>query len=225
MRRFVLARIKTIVILACLLASLSCGHDQQLASIEIQPGQETFGAANIPVQSDSGLSVQLRALGHYIHPPVTKDITNQVVWNSNDTQMVAVNSSGLLSVQGVDCGSSLVSATMNTNKSSGGIGSTGALVTGNMTANVVCFTGGGSGSATLTITFAGTGSGTVSVSPSNTICQSTCFLSFPVGSGPIMLTAAANGTFGGWGNCPSANGTVCTINTLSADLNLTATFN
>ena len=141
MRRFLLARIKTIGAFACLLVSLSCGHDQQLVSIEIQPGQETFGAANIPVQANAGSNVQLRALGHYIHPPVTKDITNQVIWNSNDAQMVTVSSSGLLTATGNACGSSLVSATINTNKSAGGIGSTGALVTGNMTANVVCFTG------------------------------------------------------------------------------------
>ena len=29
--------------------------------------------------------MQLRALGTYIHPPVTKDITNQVTWESNTT--------------------------------------------------------------------------------------------------------------------------------------------
>jgi hypothetical protein len=46
----------------------SCGHDQQLVSITVQPQSETFGAANIPVSADAGLSVQLRALGTYIHP-------------------------------------------------------------------------------------------------------------------------------------------------------------
>jgi hypothetical protein len=58
----------------------SCGHDQQLVSISIAPSTETFGASNIPVSADAGLNVQLRALGTYIHPPVTKDITNQATW-------------------------------------------------------------------------------------------------------------------------------------------------
>ena len=73
----------------------SCGRDMQLSTIAIQPPIETFGATNIPVDLDAGLSVQLRAMGNYIQPPVTKDITNQVTWVSNDTQMVTVTSTGL----------------------------------------------------------------------------------------------------------------------------------
>jgi hypothetical protein len=127
----------------CLVELPSCGHDQQLVDISIQPATETFGAATIPVSADAGLNVQLRALGDYIHPPVTKDITDQVTWASNDTQMVTVSSTGLLTATGVACGSSLVSATVNTNKSTGNLSSSGAIVTGYMTANVVCFTGTG----------------------------------------------------------------------------------
>ncbi|MFY9910496.1 MAG: hypothetical protein WAK56_11660, partial [Candidatus Sulfotelmatobacter sp.] len=59
-------------------AVLSCGDPQELVSIQIQPGTETFGAANIPVSQDAGLQAQLTAMGTYVHPPVTKDITNQV---------------------------------------------------------------------------------------------------------------------------------------------------
>jgi len=54
----------------------SCGHEQQLVSISIQPQTETFGASNIPVSASAGATVQLRAIGNYIHPPVSKDITN-----------------------------------------------------------------------------------------------------------------------------------------------------
>ncbi len=57
----------------------SCAHEQQLTSITVQPTTETFGAADIPVSADAGLNVQLRALGSFIHPPVTKDITDQVL--------------------------------------------------------------------------------------------------------------------------------------------------
>jgi hypothetical protein len=110
-------------------------------SITIIPDTETFGDAKIPVDLDAGLNVQLRALGSYIHPPVTKDITNQVTWVSNTPQMVTVSSTGLITVTGLACGGTIISATITTNHSPGNISSTGAIVTGNMTANVVCFTG------------------------------------------------------------------------------------
>jgi hypothetical protein len=118
----------------------SCGHEQQLVSITIQPATETFGAASIPVDLDAGLNVQLKALGNYIHPPVTKDITGQVTWASNTPQMVTVNSTGLITATGGACGGTLVTATVTTNKSAGNISSSGAAVIGTMTANVVCDT-------------------------------------------------------------------------------------
>src|ERR1700757_302622 len=149
-----------------LLSLASCGHDQELTQITVQPDTETFGASNIPVPDDTGSQVQLRALGNYIHPPVTKDITSQVTWNSNTPQMMTVDSSGLLTVTGLACGATLVSATVKTNSSAGGISSSGAIVTGSMTGNVVCFTSSsGGGNPALTLTFQGNGSGAVSSSP------------------------------------------------------------
>ena len=129
------------VAVLCTIGLPSCGHDQQLVSIDIQPSTETFGDSNTPVPADAGLNVQLRALGNYIHPPVTKDITDQVTWSSNTPQMVTVNSTGLITATGGSCGNTLISATVTTNKSAGNLSSSGALVTGTMTANVVCFTG------------------------------------------------------------------------------------
>jgi hypothetical protein len=208
----------------------SCGRSQQLVSIQIQPTSETFGASNIPVPADTGLTVQLRALGTYIHPPVTKDITSQVTWASNDTQMMTVASTGLLTVTGVSCGGTLVSATLTTNTSSGGLSSTGAIVTGYMTGNVVCFTssGGGTGSPTLTLTFAGNGSGTVTSSPSGLSCASPspCLAQFPNGT-TVTLTAAPIGgaTFGSWSGCDTSNSTnPCSV-TLTANRTVTVTFN
>ena len=123
-----------------LLATLSaCGHDQQLVSITIQPTTEIFGATNIPVPLDAGLNVQLRALGSYIHPPVTKDITDQVTWVSNTPDMVTVNATGLITATGNSCGDTIVTATITTNHSSGDVPSKGAIATGSMTATVVCF--------------------------------------------------------------------------------------
>jgi len=132
----------SLAIVVLLVGLNSCGHEQQLVSISIQPQTEIFGASNIPVSASAGATVQLRAIGNYIHPPVSKDITNQVVWNSNTPQMVTVDAAtGLITVTGLACGDTLISATVTTNHSIGNVSSSGALVTGNMTASVLCFTG------------------------------------------------------------------------------------
>ena len=126
----------------CLIGLASCGHEQQLVSITVQPATETFGATNIPVSANAGSSIQLRAIGNYIHPPVSKDITNQVTWASNTTDLMTVDpASGVITATGLACGDALISATVTTNKSIGNVSSNGAIVTGNMTATVVCFTG------------------------------------------------------------------------------------
>ena len=133
--------LKLILISSAVLLIPSCGHEQQLVSIAVQPATEIFGSANIPVGSDAGAQVQLRAIGTYIHPPVDKDITDQATWSSNTPDMVTVNSTGLITVTGNACGGTIISATVTTNKSAGNLSSSGAIVTGSMTANVVCFTG------------------------------------------------------------------------------------
>ena len=121
-----------------LIAGLSaCAHEQQLVSMTIVPAVENFGATNIPVEANAGATVQLRALGSYIHPPVTKDITNQVVWVSNTPDMVTVNATGLITATGVSCGGTIISATVTTNNH-GSRTSNGAIVTGSMQANVIC---------------------------------------------------------------------------------------
>ena len=55
--------------------------------------------------------------------------------------MVTVDSTGLITATGLSCGGTIISATVTTNHSDGNISSTGALVTGSMQANVICFTG------------------------------------------------------------------------------------
>ena len=123
----------------CVIGLNSCGHDQQLVSITIQPDHEIFGATNIPINLDAGLTVQARAIGSFIHPPVSKDITNQAVWKSNTPDIATVDAStGLVTATGLACGDALVTATVTTNHSIGNVSSNGAIVTGTMTATVVC---------------------------------------------------------------------------------------
>jgi hypothetical protein len=225
-----------LVVLVCVAASLlnlsSCTHSQELVSIQIQPGTTTFGASNIPVIDNAGLNVQLQALGSYTHPPVTKDITNQVTWSNNSTQMFTLSSSqpGLLTVTGDECGGALISATIQTNTSAGGISSQGAIVAGYMNANVTCFTGNGSGSGpAVTITFGSTGSGTVSSSPGGLFCtapsQTVCADTFPSGTN-LTLTATPTppSTTASWQGCPVITTTEACSFILETNTTITAIF-
>jgi Bacterial Ig-like domain (group 2) len=230
MIRKLVAFVVLIVVATVLVSLSSCGRDQQLESITVQPQSETFGTSTTPIIDNAGSQIQLRALGNYIHPPVTKDITSQVTWNSNTPQMMTVDSSGLLTVTGLACGATLVSATVKTNSSAGGISSSGAIVTGSMTGNVVCFTSSsGGGNPALTLTFQGSGSGAVSSNPLGLSCSSPgpCVTqSFPVGT-PVSLTATPAGTssFGSWSGCDSPGTTnPCTLN-LTANRNVSVSFN
>ena len=225
-----LSLVVLVAVAGLLLGVNSCGRDQELVSIQIQPAVETFGASNIPVSADFGLTVQLRALGTYIHPPVTKDITSQVTWASNDTQMVTVDPTGLLTVTGLSCGGTLISATLTTNSSPGGVSSSGAIVTGYMTGNVVCFTGsGGTNNPALTLTFIGNGTGIVASSPPGLSCSSPnpCVTQqFPSGT-PVSLNATptAPSTFGSWTGCDSSASTnPCTL-ALTGNRTVSVTFN
>lgn len=213
-----------VVISTSLLFGSSCGHPQELVAITVQPGTEVVGSASTPVNFDAGAQVQLTATGTFVHPPVTKDITNQVTWFSNTPQMFTVNSTGLLTATGQSCGGSLISAAVTTNSDGSGLSSSGANVTGYMTADVTCFTGTG---PSVTVQFGGTGFGTISSSPAGLGCASnatTCVGGFAPGAAITFTATAINGTFGGWSGCDSTSGTVCTINSLDNDITLTATF-
>src|SRR5215469_15582851 len=230
MRVFLLRSSAVVGTLGLLLAMLSCAHDQELTSISVQPTTEDFGSP------DPSLGpVQLIAYGHYIHPPVTKDITSQVRWSSNTPTVAVVTSMGALSPGGVDCGNSLVTATVKTNSSEGGRSSSGAIISGSMTANVTCASGsggagGGGGGGTgntfvITVQFSGAGSCTISSFPVGLGCASQCASPFPAGSN-VTLTAAPNAgsTFGGWVGCDTTVGLACTV-LLNSNRVVTVTFN
>jgi phospholipase C len=78
----------------------------------------------------------------------------------------------------------------------------------------------------LTVSLAGTGTGTITSNPSGINCGPTCSASFNAGTAVTLTeTAAANSSFIAWtgGGCSGANST-CTL-TLSANQQVTATFN
>jgi hypothetical protein len=91
--------------LACSIAIMvpSCGHDQQLTAIEVRPSGFVFGGF--------GAQGQFTAIGSYIHPPETKDVTNQVVWTIDVKNFATVTQTGLVTSTRIDgCGSGNVTA-------------------------------------------------------------------------------------------------------------------
>lgn len=90
-----------------LLSLSSCAHNQHLVSITLQPsGGFVFEGFNA--------QGQFTALGAYVHPPVTKDISNKVVWSLDVSNFGTLTQTGQITYTRTDgCGSGDVMATFN----------------------------------------------------------------------------------------------------------------
>lgn len=107
--------IAALVASATLLLSLSsCGHNQQLVSIAVTPSPVVFEGV--------GAQVQFTALGTYIHPPETKDITSQVQWRIDISFLAIINKAGLATATGV-CGAGNAIASLYSDPSNASNGS------------------------------------------------------------------------------------------------------
>jgi len=73
----------------------SCGFKRKLVSITVTPDAVTLGGP--------GLQVQYKAIGHYVHPPDARDITNTATWESAAPQVITIDSTGL-ATSGDVCG-------------------------------------------------------------------------------------------------------------------------
>ncbi|MBZ5570967.1 MAG: hypothetical protein LAO09_03705 [Acidobacteriia bacterium] len=97
--------LSVMLVLSAVVMVPSCGHDQQLVSIDLQP---KLGF----VFEGLGAQGQFTALGTYIHPPETKDITNQVVWKLDIANFGDLTQTGQITYTRADgCGSGDVIAT------------------------------------------------------------------------------------------------------------------
>lgn len=193
----------------------SCGTGQRLVSIQVTPSTVTFGAA------DPVLQAQLTATGTYVHPPASKDITSQVTWTSDITQVAQVTSAGIVSPN-LTCGIANITATLKTNQPRDN------QVTGTMAVTVDGPSAQGCPGGTLpalTVLFAGSGTGVVTSSPVGINCTASCSASFTAGA-TVTLTAAANSgsTFASWTGCDAVTGQSCTV-LLNASRTVTLTIN
>ena len=97
------------VCLACvsavfLLFLLGCGHDTQLASIDVRPSSVTV------IGRGANVKAQFNADGHFIHPVETRDITTQVTWTSVLPDVASIDSNGV-ATSGFACGVTTITAT------------------------------------------------------------------------------------------------------------------
>ena len=104
--------ITVLVVLAIsLLGTPSCARSQKLVSVTLQPSGgfvfEGFDAKG-----------QFVALGTYIHPPETKDISSKVDWKIDIGNFGTIDSTGLITYTRTDgCGSGNVTATFTSGDS------------------------------------------------------------------------------------------------------------
>jgi hypothetical protein len=188
-----------------LLNTSSCGFNQHLVSIQVQPSGVTFNYV--------GASIVFHAIGTYIHPPATKDITDQVTWSVDSQNLVTITNVSTVTALST-CGSGNLYAKFYDSPN---------LITG-----TAFITGGGAGTAAcnqgvLTVNIVGSGS--VIDSTQAIKCPGTCSADYPLGS-TIGLTATpgAGASAVSWTNCSSFVGDTCTV-VLNVDTTVTATFN
>lgn len=224
-RTYVGLAMGAVVAVAALLSLPSCGHDQKLVNIAVQPPLATY-------PTPQALQVNFAAIGTFIHPPATKDITKQVTWATDVPGLLLLNFQGVagaVAPNGKDCGIADISATLNE-----GTGGAANIVIGYATVTVKDPTnplcpGGSTTNGELVVTPAGAGIGTVSSQPGGIACPGTaCGAQFPAGE-LVTLTAApgANSSFGSWTGCtPLSNANQCTVTIPGGGIvNVTATFN
>src|ERR1022692_1699804 len=96
-RSYIGLALGVLVAVGAALSLPSCGHDQKLVSLEIQPATFTF----LEPYPTTGTE-QYTAIGTYIHPPTTMDVTNQATWKIDDG-VVTMTTPGLFTPSPARC--------------------------------------------------------------------------------------------------------------------------
>ncbi|HKI27577.1 MAG TPA: hypothetical protein VKA07_14730 [Candidatus Sulfotelmatobacter sp.] len=88
-----------------LLNASSCARSRKLVGITVTPQGPTI-TLTAPGQV---VSTQFTALGAYIHPPETRDVTNIAVWTTDSPSIISANPNtpGEFSTTGNGCGTNL----------------------------------------------------------------------------------------------------------------------
>jgi hypothetical protein len=210
-----------VVVVGAALSMPSCGHDQKLVGLQIQPATFTFLEPYSPPPAINS-TAQYTVTGTYIHPPATMDVTSQATWKV-DYGIVTLSSPGLYTPAPGYCGVANISASVP--EGTGGASNVMiayATVTVDDPTRVNC-PGYGS-EATLSVQVSGPG--TVTSTVGGIDCPSQCIAPFAVGAS-VGLTAAPNAGYTvTWSSaCTSESGNDCSVTVPAGGANVLATFN
>lgn len=129
--------VAVLLVTAVVLLNLSsCARSQQLVGITVTPQGSTITLGGV----GEHISTQFTALGSYIHPPETKDLTSKAVWTTDSPTIISLDPTqpGLVTTTGEGCGTNLgVSASIYSDPANP---SAGSVMVGEATMSV-SFTG------------------------------------------------------------------------------------
>jgi len=206
-RRHIGLAMGAMMVLGAALSLPSCGHDQKLVSLTIQPAAFTFLEPYSPPPGNA--TEQYRAIGTYIHPPATIDVTSQATWKIDDG--VVTMSSGNISAtlpEGTGGSSNIVTAY--------------ATVTVDNPTVVNCP---GYGSA-VTLSVQVTGPGSVTSTALGINCPGQCIATVAVGASVGLTAVPLSGSTVTWSSaCTSSSGNNCSVTIPAGGADVLATFN
>jgi hypothetical protein len=217
-QRYIGLALGALVALGAVLSLPSCGHDQKLVSLQIQPASFTF-LEPYPTGTE-----QYTVIGTYIHPPATMDVTSQATWKIDDG-VVTMSTPGLFTPapppagsSEPPCGGGNISASVPEGTGgSSNIVIAYATVTVDNPSQITCPGGG----TVATLSVGVVGSGTVTSLPAGINCPGACVATYNVNSS-VLLTA--NGPPMTWQNCPQASGNQCSVTIPTGGVAVIATF-
>jgi len=219
-RSYIGLALGALVAVGAVLSLPSCGHDQKLVSLEIQPGTFTFLEPYSPPPATNVME-QYSAIGTYIHPPATKDVTSQATWKIDDG-VVTMSTPGLFTAAPDYCGGGNISATVP--EGTGGASNVLiAYATVTVDNPLVSDCPGYGTEVELSVQV--TGPGTV-ISTTGTInCPPECITPVAVGAS-VGLTAEPQAGFTVmWSSaCTSESGNDCSVTIPTGGANVLATF-
>jgi hypothetical protein len=216
-RSYIGLALGALVSVGAVLSLPSCGHDQKLVSLAIQPAAFTF------LTPDTAGTEQFTATGTYIHPPATKDVTSQATWKVDDG--VVTMNAGLVSPAPGFCGGGTISASLPE-----GTGGASNIVIGYATVTVDDPTNplcpGGGTQATLSVQVSPVGFGTVTSLTGGINCPpGPCIAVFPVGASVgLIATPLSPHSFLNWTGCTTSSTNNCTVSIPTGGANVVATF-
>jgi uncharacterized repeat protein (TIGR02543 family) len=223
-RSYIGLALSALVMVGAVLSLPSCGNQKKLVSLQVQPGLATY-------PSPDSSSVDFSAIGTFIHPPSTQNLTTTVTWSTDVPELLTLNVGGVagaVAPSGAGCGIADIIATAKE-----GTGGSANIVIGRATVTVQDITnplcpGGSASQAVVTVTLnPPTGSGSVTSVPTGITCPGTaCGALFTVGNTIALLATPASGhTFVGWTGACTTTANTCSILVPTGGTNATATFN